>query len=85
MEHGRIRVEGRNLLWEEVVKVAQNKQTAEDMTFAEVCESMSGRTVCRTELEVPEQLGDELKLFAEVYAKNAIEAFKKHTGGAGHD
>lgn len=81
VEHGSVQVNGQNLGWESVLSLARAKQERENLAFAEVCEEMSGRTARRTELEVNEQLHDELQGFAEIYAKNAIEAFKKHTGG----
>lgn len=79
--HGLICFDGQELAWEKILELAREKQATGEMTFTEICESMSGRTARQTEIDVSEELGDELQVFAEIYAKNAIEAFKKHTGG----
>ncbi len=82
IEHAKIRADSKNLAWHEILKVARDKQVVEEATFEEICESMSRRqTVRQTGLDVSEELDSELQVFAEIYAKNAIEAFKKHAGG----
>ena len=82
IENAKIRFDDQNLAWHEVLEIAHDKQLAEEVMFEEICERLSGRqTLRQTGFEVSEELGSELQVFAEIYAKNAIEAFKKHAGG----
>lgn len=78
VEHGVINFDGQNLAWAEILELAREKQVVAEVAFAEVCEEMGRRTVRQTEMEVPDELQGKLQNYADLYAKNAIQAFRKY-------
>lgn len=81
IEQGKIRCDDQQLGWEDVLQLAKQRQLQGNLTFEEVQKGFSGRTARPTESDLSEELQDELKIFAEIYAKSALEAFKNHKKG----
>lgn len=78
VKQGEIRCDSHQLRWEDVLELAKQKQTQGNLTFNEIQKEISGRTARQTELDLSEELQNELKIYAELYAKSALEAFKNH-------
>ena len=81
IEQGKIRCDDQQLGWEDVLQLAKQRQLQGALTFDEIQKEISGRTARPTETDLSEELQGELKIFAEIYAKSALEAFKNHKKG----
>lgn len=74
---GELEIDGQKMTWPESVVYLKFKLAEKGLSIEEI-QQQTRRNKAST--EVPEPLREELEMFAEMYAQNAIQAFKKHVG-----